>query len=224
MVAGRNWRNSLVKKVVIYVEGGGDSESLLSECRKGFNKFLTNAGFEGKMPKIVACGSRNNAYDRFCSACKRKGDVLPFLLVDSECVVNNDFQSDENYENWKPWEHLKNRKGDEWEKPLGATENQCHLMVECMEAWLISDVNALKSFYGQGFLDKDLKSVIDVEKISKEILYERLKTATKNTKTKGEYGKGEHSFKLLQIINPNEVIQKSKWAKRFIDVLHNTVS
>lgn len=32
--------------VKIYVEGGGDSSSLKSECREAFSKLIQNAGFE----------------------------------------------------------------------------------------------------------------------------------------------------------------------------------
>jgi hypothetical protein len=52
----------------IYVEGGGDTHSLKTECRRGFTEFLKNAGLAGHLPQIVACGGRGIAFDRFSIA------------------------------------------------------------------------------------------------------------------------------------------------------------
>lgn len=206
------------KKVVLYVEGGGDDATLLSECRKGFNKFLTSAGCAGHMPRIVACGSRDNAFDRFNSACKLKPNECSFLLVDSEEPVKSENESGLPNE-WKPWNHLKNRAGDGWTQPELSNQEQCNLMVQCMESWIACDVKTLKDFYGQGFNDKFFSAIKDVEKIGKEQIFHNLEAATKDTKTKGKYNKGQHSFKLLQLISPDVVCRKSKWAQRFIDCL-----
>jgi hypothetical protein len=69
------------KKPVIklLVEGGGDYTELHNECREGFHKFLMKAGFEGKMPRIVACGSRLKAYDIYKTALRN--NELAVLLV-----------------------------------------------------------------------------------------------------------------------------------------------
>jgi len=70
----------------IYVEGGGNSRALRIECRRGFSSFLKKAGFDGKMPGIVACGARNSAYDHFCTAAEKGHEAI--LLVDSENSVS----------------------------------------------------------------------------------------------------------------------------------------
>jgi len=49
--------------------------------------------------------------------------------------------------------------------------------------------------------------------------YQSLKTATAHCKTKAEYGKGAHSFKLLALIDPAKVTGASGWAERFINEL-----
>lgn len=54
--------------VKVYVEGGGDSSALKRKCREGFREFFRKIGLQGRMPRIVACGPRNNAYDDFCTA------------------------------------------------------------------------------------------------------------------------------------------------------------
>ncbi|MFO7802400.1 MAG: hypothetical protein R6V55_08915 [Desulfovermiculus sp.] len=50
---------------VIFIEGGGDSKDLHLECRKAFRMLLEKTGFSGRMPRLVACGGRDDAYDDF---------------------------------------------------------------------------------------------------------------------------------------------------------------
>ena len=55
-------------KTTIYVEGGGDTTRLHSELRQGFKTLFENAGFCGRLPKVFACGSRNDAFSDFKTA------------------------------------------------------------------------------------------------------------------------------------------------------------
>jgi hypothetical protein len=203
--------------VKLYVEGGGDSTALKTACRAGFSEFLSKAGLKGKMPRIVACGSRQNAYDSFCTAINIGENAL--LLVDSEASVSTDCQLGDA-ESWKPWQHLKNRQGDRWDKPDNAEDAHFHLMVQCMEAWFLADRDTLQNFFGQGFNANALPAAENnrIESVAKEQIYQSLSAATKNCKTKAKYGKGEHSFKLLALISPERVTASSPWAKRFIEV------
>ncbi len=202
--------------VKLYVEGGGDSNTLKTACRAGFSEFLKKAGLKGKMPRIVACGSRQNAYDSYRTAIDSGEDAL--LLVDSESPVAADFQQGEP-DKWQPWGHLLNRQGDRWEKPANADEADCHLMVQCMEAWFLADRTTLQNFFGQGFNANSLPAKCNrIESVGKETIYQALADATRNCKTKAKYGKGEHSFKLLAMIAPEKVTVQSEWAKRFIDI------
>jgi len=88
------------KKVHLYVEGGGGLETA---CRQAFTTFITQAGIINR-PRVVACGSRANAYDRFCTAVKSGEDAM--LLVDSEQPVNAQYQEG-SPETWQPWGHLE---------------------------------------------------------------------------------------------------------------------
>jgi len=206
------WRNRghTMVGMKLYVEGGGDTNLLKTACRKGFSEFLKKAGVAGKLPRIVACGSRQNAYDSFCTALA-KGERA-FLLVDSEGAVDNAPP--------QPWQHLANRTGDQWPKPPTASDDDCHLMVQVMEAWFLADRQTLQTFFGQGFQAGALPAVTgNIETLDKALVYQSLARATSNCKTKAPYGKGEHSFKLLALIDPNRVQRASLWAKRFIDEL-----
>ena len=201
----------------LYVEGGGDTKALHYECRKGFRMFLENAGAKGNLPRIVACGSREDAYYSFCDAIKNGEKAV--LLVDSETPVNTQHQTG-NPETWLPWEHLKQR--DKWEKPKGAADTDCHLMVHCMESWFLADRDTLKVFFGQGFKPNVLPSESNpLENIAKATVYKTLKTATNKCKTKTPYDKGTHSFKLLERLDPDKVTRAAPWAKRFVSHLTN---
>lgn len=204
--------------VKIFVEGGGDASSLRAECRHGFSCFFAAAGLKGKMPRIVACGTRHDAYDSFCTAIIHGESA--FLLVDSEEALNAAYRHDDDPAQWRPWAHLKQR--DNWDKPPSALDSDCHLMVQCMETWFIADRKALQTFFGQGFNAKALPAEGNkVESLSKNQIYQALSEATKNCKTKARYGKGEHSFKILARLAPERVTAASPWAKRLVDGVKN---
>jgi len=215
----------VVKTVKLFVEGGGDSNTLRTECRAAFNTFLQKSGLSGFMPRIVASGSRNAAYSDYCTAIK-SGDAA--LLVDSETEVitpkDSPSYDDGNPRTWEPWYHLANRQGrtgetaDAWEKPPGASDEDCHLMVQSMESWFLADTAALKEYYGHDFKENSLPNRPDIESIPKDTVIASLHTATRDTQ-KGSYDKGNHSFEILKNIDPNKVTNQSPWAKRFVTLL-----
>ncbi len=203
-------------RVAIYVEGGGDRQDLRTKCRRGFREFFQKAGFTGRMPSIKACGSRTQAFGRFCTALDQAGDdEFPMLLVDSEDAVASGTGT---------WEHLQNREGDKWPTPEGATEDHAHMMVQCMESWFLADRESLKEFFGQGYNENALPGRFEIEKIPKRDIFNSLKNATRNSATKGEYGKGDHSFDLLGRIDPHLVTAASPHAQSLLTVLRRILS
>jgi len=204
--------------VKLFVEGGGDSNALRTACREGFTTFITKAGL-AKRPRVVACGSRTEAFDSFCTAITHGEESL--LLVDSEAAVPDACQQPaDNPMAWKPWTHLRLRPGDGWTPPEAASDADCHLMAQCMETWFLADRDTLARFFGHGFRTKDLPDAANpIESVAKTEIYRALERATRDCKTKNAYGKGEHSFKLLAAIDPAKVTATSPWAKRFVDSL-----
>lgn len=203
--------------VKIYVEGGGDAASLKTACREGFATFIRKAGIT-KQPRIVACGGRHDAYESFCTAIANGQAAM--LLVDSEEAIAAAHQSYEDKSKWLPWLHLKQRQGDGWDKPKSSEDTDCHLMVQVMESWFLADRDTLKVFFNHGFKESKLPAVSrPVEGVAKEDVYAAMKNATADCKTKAVYGKGEHSFKLLALIDPAKVTGASPWARRFVDEL-----
>ncbi len=186
--------------VKLYVEGGGDSKELKTACRRGFRKFIENAGADGRMPRIVACGSRRNAYESFQ---KPHAGENAMLLVDAEAPVTSQ----------GPWQHLKARDG--WERPAGATDSQCHLMVQVMESWFLADADTLSSFYGKDFRLKNLPANADIEKVPKQDVLDRLAQATRNAQ-KGSYKKGVDSFASMAKLDPAKVRSSLPYADRLI--------
>ena len=192
----------------LFVEGGGGSKTLKTACRKGFRLFIEKAGLRGRMPRIVACGSRRNAYQDFTreNETHERHVGSPYLLVDSEEPVRET----------GPWQHLKVRDG--WDRPDGAMDDQCHLMVEVMESWFLADREALGAFYGQGFRGTALPQNQHVEQISKRDVLDGLAQATRGTR-KGSYDKGSHGFEIVERLDPSKVRNASPYAHRFLEAL-----
>ena len=193
----------------LYVEGGGDRKPLRTECRQAFREFLRKAGLAGRLPRIFASGGRQQAYDdiRHALRASRDGDFV-VLLVDSEGPIATDAER---------WRHLKDRDG--WDKPAGTTDDQVHLMVQCMEAWFLADRAALTGYFGDGFNENSLPRRAAVEEVSKQDLERGLNAATRNSRTKGAYHKGRDSFALLADLDPDKVADASPHAKRFLEAL-----
>ena len=201
--------------VKLYVEGGGDSADLKAACREGFTTFITRAGIANR-PRVVACGSRGNAFESFRTAVRLGQPAM--LLVDSEEQVAADHARGDA-DGWQPWRHLTQRNGDHWEKPDGGNEQDCHLMVQCMESWFIADRETLARFFGAGFDVRKLPRSPKIEAVPKQVIYNSLHLATRGCDGKGEYHKGRHSFKLLACIDPGKVTSASDWAGRFVNIL-----
>jgi hypothetical protein len=191
----------------LYVEGGGDAKALRIACREGFRLFIDKAGLTGRMPRIIACGTRQNAFESFETAqAQAASDTRPMMLIDSEGPATAA----------NPWQHLQACNG--WSRPDGATDSQCHLMVECMEAWFLADRPALAGYFGQHFQESALPANPKVEAVPKLDLLKGLEQATRQT-SKGAYAKGKHSFPILGALDPAKVEAVAPSARRFLHTL-----
>ncbi len=142
----------------IYLEGGGDSKELHARCREGFRKLLERCGFQGRMPRLVACGGRQATFEDFQTAHGRR-DVSDFvaMLIDSEETPVAPLS---------PWQHLRDR--DAWTRPADAVDDQVLLMVTCMETWIMTDRAALDDHYGNKLQKSALPPSTNPEKLSRE--------------------------------------------------------
>ena len=178
----------MVKTLTIYLEGGGDSDELKRRCREGFRKLFEACKFD-RMPKLVACGGRGNAFDRFCTA-HAAGQEDAILLVDSE---------DPMADIEKTWAHLKSR--DNWDKPGGASDDQVLMMTTCMETWIVADRAALRAHYGSELKENLLPPLVNLESRGRHAILDSLQNATKDCKNKFE--KGKKSFQVLAVLKPD---------------------
>ena len=196
----------------VYVEGGGSGNKALQvKCRSAFSEFFRKAGLAGRLPKVISGGGRKQTYDDFCTALRDpKNDAFTVLLVDSEAPVA---------EGVGPWTHLRNRRDDGWNRPADATDEHAHLMVQCMEAWFLADLQTLSRVFGNGFRPSALPRRADIEQIPKRDLLRGLENAARDSRTRRGYKKGRDSFELLEELDPEKVTAASPHAKRLVDVL-----
>jgi len=196
--------------VKIYVEGGGDSKELKTRCREGFSKLIKKSGFDARMPRIVACGGRNKAYDDFKNSIESaRTEEYPMLLVDSEDPVALGSRH---------WDHLRAR--DNWSCPIGAEEDQAQMMATCMESWIMADHSTLRKYFGSCLRENALIQVNDLENRSRQELMEALKSATNGCGRSREYDKGRCSFQILAKLDPVTLEQNLPHFRRFKEALN----
>jgi hypothetical protein len=202
-------------KVKIYVEGGGNSKEEHVRCREGFRKLVERAGFTRAMPAFVAGGGRERTYDLFQRALRDgETDTYPIVLVDSEEAVA---QSDETPQSPAAWHHLK--RLDNWERPIGAQDDQAQLMVTCMETWLMADRPALLRVFGAGLQESALLPTSDLETRSREEVQGALENATKACGRAKVYSKGRRSFQVLGLVDPALLQRYLPHFRRFVATL-----
>ena len=165
---------------------------------------------------VVFCGSRKPTLDRFLHNLRSaSSDTLSILLVDSEGPLAGELPipPNETPESRKHRlhldadirkRHLMERPQDRWTDLADVSAEAIHLMVQCMEAWIVADTDALAKFYGHGFAAARLPARQCMEDVPKVDLFDRLKRSTQDSK-KGKYAKIDHGCPLLERIDPAKV-------------------
>ena len=203
----------MVNEIRIYVEGGGDQRSGKAAIQEGFSKFLSPLKEMARERRIrwnvIACGPRNAAFESFEIALKIHKDAFNVLLIDAEGPISQ-----------PPRDHL--RQSDGW-SVYGISDDNCQLMVQIMEAWLISDLVALANFYGHQFNLNPIPKQEDVESVDKTDLTSALKIATQNTQ-KGEYHKIRHGPKILASVDHHKVRNRARHCDRLFSILEQRLS
>ena len=194
--------------VAIYMEGGGNKGSGRAALRQGMDAFLDPlkqaARAKAVRWKLVCCGPRDETFRGFRSALRRGDDDIVVLLVDSEGPVEAE-----------PLAHLHARDG--WNLN-DVDDRTVHLMVQMMEAWIVADVDALRSYYGQRFNQGALPRTDDLERVGKPTLENSLQRATERTR-KGRYKKIAHASDLLKRIDAEQVKTRCRHCGRLFDEL-----
>ena len=180
--------------VKIYLEGGGDALKTKRSLRQGMNRFLgalKDAARGSWMHwSVVPCGSRGQAFRHWSKDPEDSRYPIRVLLVDAEGPVQG-----------RPVEHLGRRDG--W-TVADADEARVHTMVQTMETWIVADLDALQSYYGQGFAQTAFPAAVNLEATPKQSVATALRAATERTQ-KGAYHKTKHAPDLLARMDPDRV-------------------
>ena len=181
----------MVKEIRVYFEGD-------NALRKGFNSFLKSeidrACQRGLGFRTIAGGSTAETIKDFMTAARTHKDAINIVLIDSDKPDNGNLIAE-----------VKRRAS--WDMEVGAEiqDSQIHFMVQAMESWFLADRDALKRYYGQGFLEKRLPgNQNNVEQISKSDVDNGLKNSTRDTRKK-KYHKTRHAPDLLSSLDVDKV-------------------
>jgi hypothetical protein len=202
----------VVKRVHIYVEGGGKHSNKYAsdQVRRGFTAFIRGPlGDKGDQIRVVSCGSREATFRDFLKGAQTNPARFNVFLVDSDGPVTG-----------SAWEHLRSEAG--WDM-RGIEEDQCHLMVQIMEAWLLADAANLADYYKQGFNARKIPKVASVESVNKVDVLRVLDEATRVTK-KGKYDKVAHGSKLLEKIEAGKVRKVADHCDRLFKTLTDKIT
>ena len=163
-----------------------------ARCREGFRKLLERCGLSGRMPGLVASGSRKRPPSITSKRPTRTppGSEYVALLIDSEDRVSDIEET---------WEHL--RQTDKWQRPRDALNDQVLLMTTCMETWIVADQAALREHFGQGLRPNALPSPTNLESRPTGDVQNRLENATRGCAA--PYTKGPRSYEVVGKLNPD---------------------
>lgn len=207
----------MVKEIRIYIEGGGKGRNKATTVtfNKGFNAFLWELRKQARAKNIrwslISCGSTDETYRDFERSVKSNKESFNVLVVDADEAVADDETARE----------FLQKKHKKW-KLKNIDDEQCHLMVQIMEAWFIADIDALKNYYGQGFNQNAIPKTINVEAIDKASVEIGLKNATRNTQ-KREYHKINHGCELLERVDSSKVRQAARHCENLFEVIRKKI-
>ena len=191
------------------MEGGGQAHGTKAALRQGMEVFLAEiknaCRKRGWHWKLVCCGSRNETHRRFQNARENMEVGIVVLLVDAEDPVRGMTSVD----------HLIARDGWDFH---GVDSDVVHLMVQTMEAWIVADPNALRTYYRQGFRKSALPRHPNLEEVRKAEVVQALDRASEHTQP-GRYRKIHHARHLLQRIDPMTVRKRCPHCNRLFDTL-----
>jgi len=182
-------------RAYIYIEGGAsgpNSKNLTVRCQQAFHTILHRMGFEGRKPRLKACGGRVSVYEDFCTAHNAGGGGYVAIWIDSEEPMADIEQT---------WKHLAEvTTVAAWEKPGGAADDQVLFMTTCMETWIVADRAVLRSHYGHKLRENALPPLSGLEGRDRHDVQDRLERATQDCKN--AFAKGKRSFDVLEKLDP----------------------
>jgi hypothetical protein len=196
----------------VYIEGGAEGKTADREFRQSWKTFLDElhelARESGNYHslEVVRGKGRGNAFRRYQKHKTEYPNDLCVLLVDSEGPVAAGTDV---------WHVVAQRKDDKWTQPSWAGESHLYLMVESVETWLLTDQDALASFFKKGFAPTGLPTT-NLEQRNRVEIDRALKMATKKS-AKGAYRHG-HANQIIELVRPDRV-RTLNHGRRLFEVL-----
>jgi hypothetical protein len=164
------------KQILVFIEGeGGGSRGRRKyndgEFRKAWKQFLqplADLAHENNIVFFRCIPGRGGTLtlDTFANPLPGHEGALRILVIDSEAPV-----SDVN----QPWSELKKTP------PAWADDKNCYLLVQCLETWLLADVESLKTHYNKRvncFNESKIKAWPNLEATPKLAVQAALEQAT----------------------------------------------
>jgi hypothetical protein len=189
-------------KVRLYVEGGskGTHANSLRQLKNGFKQHLLRLGPELRMLDVSPCGSTEETIRDYVRAVREcVSECIPVLLVDSDAPVIA-----------TPAQHLR-QKLDSAKVPLEARQG-IFLMVQCMEAWVVTDEIALERCFGSSAKGVQFPRNPDIEAVPKGDIFAALDSAARSMANR-RYHKIRDGAQLLAEVRPERVASRSKHAQ-----------
>ena len=191
----------------IIVEGGGPDAPFREGFKSFFLKFVPPT-VDGQVVDLAIVRGSNGeeAVKKFAQHRKLYPDALIVLLMDSEGPVPA---------TTSVWPFLTNRGGIV--KPDWADETNLYLMVQCVEAWIVADPDALSSHYKSNLNPNKLPKRTKLEEEPKAEIQRKLKLATG--------GRYKHSdcADLIGLVGPAH-IRKLPHGQRLTKLLVETIA
>lgn len=200
-------------KVRIYVEGGpkGKDADGVRAFRNAFKQHFQQLDPKLKSLNVISYGSTDQTIKSYAEGVRQFSATSSVaLLVDADTPVTAR----------TPAMHLQS-KLDSARVPQNAREN-IFLMVQCMEAWLVTDASALQHCFGNKLRTNALPPNPDIEAVPKGDVLAALDAAIKPTPTK-RYHKVDHGAKILAKLKPETVGNRSRHAKSLHEFLLSSV-
>lgn len=199
-------------RVRLYVEGGpkGTHADGLRRLKNSFKQHLVRLDPKLSALDVSPCGSTEATirdYEHAVRQCPSSFAIA--LLVDSDAPV---FAS--------PAQHLA-QKLNSANVPENARKD-LFLMVQCMEAWFVTDPLALEKCYGPKTKQVKFPPNPDVEAVQKKDIFAALDSAAKDTPTR-HYHKIRDGARILAELRPESVAKRSKHARDLYRFLRESI-
>lgn len=198
------------KTILVYIEGEGGGRTsrkrnyLDGEFRRAWRQFLQPLVDHAKNMSFRCIAGRGggSTTDRFATPLPDQNGALRILLIDSEGPVKDAS---------KPWNALQQKR------PTWADDRNCFLMVQCLETWLLADVNSLRTHYNSHkkcFQDNQLKKWPNLEAVARKTLQGALEQAT--SRCTNPYGHADGNL-LIAIVDRKQLMKLPSVTRLFRD-------